>query len=173
MANFMITVKVFKLPHPVVTKVYMVYRGQREFVSWIFTSCKKLHCSENTCITVMVGNQTTIFFSPLQNNFWHTPFYPRARTLFQKQNHYILTKQENERKHLVQSPSADRDWEKWNNLFPSHTRNFKLKSILWRRLRESRWSEPTCSRKNSLQSRLQSCCYDTVIHFLSSSLPIY
>lgn len=58
----MITVKVFKLPHPVVTKVYMVYRGQRGFVSWIFTSCKKLHCSENTCITVMVGNQTTIFF---------------------------------------------------------------------------------------------------------------
>lgn len=33
MANFMITVKVFKLPHPVVTKVYMVYQGQRGFVS--------------------------------------------------------------------------------------------------------------------------------------------
>lgn len=31
-------------------------------------------------------------FSPLQNNFWHTPFYPRARTLFQKQNHYNLDK---------------------------------------------------------------------------------
>lgn len=40
----------------------MVYWGQRGFVSRIFTSYKRSHYSENTCITVMAVNQTTIFF---------------------------------------------------------------------------------------------------------------
>jgi len=41
-----------------------------------------------------------------------------------------------------------RDWERWNNPSPPRTRNFKLKTMLWRRLGKSRRSELACNRKS-------------------------
>lgn len=142
-------------------------------VSQMFTSCEQLYSSKNTWVIIMAGNQTLLPFflykilSDMLHFVWGLQHFFKSKIAMSWQNRRMTANM------LCKHPQMMEDWKRWNNPSPSRTRNFRLKTTLWRRLGKSRRSEPACNRNcfAILITKLLLRYHNTF--FLSSSLPIY